>query len=160
MYTTGEGKCQEFFVKPAYFFSTKNDQTVKSAEHGTGKNSIHHILRHFFRRKTICRFWPRTAIPGWKILYNLACRTTACRLKMQVSRCKKNGIILNEMTPVSGAPEQFKSEPVFKSAWGERERGRESPFAIERSGSTRAEGAAPETGHPFGCPVSGAREET
>jgi hypothetical protein len=35
MYTTGAEKCQEFFVKPAYFFSTKNDQTVKSAEHGT-----------------------------------------------------------------------------------------------------------------------------
>ena len=56
----------------------------------------------------------------------------------------------------NGSRGQSKSEPVFKSAWGERERGRESPFAIERSGSTRAEGAAPETGHPKGCPVSGA----
>ena len=32
------------------------------------------------------------------------------------------------------------------SAWGERERGRESPLAFERSGSLRAEGAAPEQG--------------
>ena len=35
------------------------------------------------------------------------------------------------------------SEPSDKSAWEERERGRESSFAFERSGSSRAGGAAP-----------------
>ncbi len=31
----------------------------------------------------------------------------------------------------------------------------ESPFAFERGGSTRAFGAAPESGHPKGCPLRG-----
>ena len=45
-------------------------------------------------------------------------------------------------------------------AWGERERGGYDPLAIiERSGSTRAEGAAPEKGLPFGSPFSGASDE-
>ena len=47
-----------------------------------------------------------------------------------------------------GALGRFKSEPRVKFAWEERERGRESSFAFERSGSFRAAGAAPESGHP------------
>ena len=42
-----------------------------------------------------------------------------------------------------GEEVNLKSEPAAKSAWGERERGWESPFAFERSGSSRAGGAAP-----------------
>ena len=41
-------------------------------------------------------------------------------------------------------PEQSKAEPGCKFAWEERERGRESSFAFERSGSICAKGAAPE----------------
>ena len=67
--------------------------------------------------------------------------------------------------PRRGAPRQSKSEPAFRSAWGERERGWESPFAFERSGSNRAEGAAPEKGKscsdfPFSGAGGGTRTHT
>ena len=61
-----------------------------------------------------------------------------------------------------GEEVNLKSEPADKSAWGERERGWESPFAFERSGSSRAGGAAPKKrescsdslffGDPYGTP--------
>ena len=55
--------------------------------------------------------------------------------------------------PETDAPDEYvseagsKSEPTFRSAWGERERGGYDPLAkIERSGSIRAIGEAPEKG--------------
>ena len=55
---------------------------------------------------------------------------------------------------ICGAPGQSKSEPISGYAWEERERGRESSFAFERSGSIRAEGAAPGKGEIlFGFPL-------
>lgn len=65
----------------------------------------------------------------------------------------------------AGAPGQSKSEPTFRSAWEERERGRESSFAFERSGSIRAKGAAPEKGKscsdfPFSGAPGGTRTRT
>ena len=55
---------------------------------------------------------------------------------------------------------QSKSEPRVKLVWEERERGREPSFAFERSGSIRAKGAASESGHPKGRPLSGAGNRT
>ena len=56
-------------------------------------------------------------------------------------------------------PGTASADPKF--AWGEREReGHDSLARFRRSVSSCAEGAAPERGHPKGCPLSGAGGRT
>ena len=72
----------------------------------------------------------------------------ACHSLPRPSSPARDGEIKN-MRPTDGGAhifgeeENLESEPSVKSAWEERERGRESSFAFERSGSFRAVGAAP-----------------
>ena len=54
---------------------------------------------------------------------------------------KGNAAANDTQSAATRTTEQSKADPSLKSAWEERERGRESSFAFERSGSIRAEGA-------------------